>query len=325
MIERGRIVGGILLLSLAAGCRSPDDGSIVASGTVEATEAQLGFPAGGRLVDVAVREGQAVTAGTVLATLDRAEVEARREQAEAQLSAARAALRELESGFRVEEIAQAREARAAAASRLADAEQSFARTRTLRAGGAVSQESLDRAQVALDVARSQTAQADEQLRMMESGPRPERIQAQRAQVRQAEAAGRALDVILANLTLAASFDGVVTTRHREPGEIVPPGAPVVTVMAPSDRWVRIYVPENRLGGLRLGASAEIISDTYPDKRYPGAVTFIAGEAEFTPKTVQTTEERVKLVYQVKVRITGDPALELKPGMPADVRLALTAP
>jgi len=325
MNVRRKLGAGIAALIVAAGCGSPDDGSIMASGTVEATEARLGFPAGGRLLDIAVREGQAVSVGTVLATLDRAELEARREQADAQLGVAQAALLELERGFRVEEIAQARAGSNAAASRLADAEQSFERTRTLREGGAVSQEVLDRAQMALDIARSEKARADDQLRLMEAGPRPERIAAQRAQVRQAEAAGRALDVLLANLTLVASFDGLVTTRHREPGEIVPPGAAVVTVMSPTDRWVRIYVPENRLGGLHLGASAEIMSDTYPDKRYTGTVTYIASEAEFTPKTVQTTEERVKLVYQVKVTITDDPTLELKPGMPADVRLALSSP
>ena len=319
-----RLMMGIGLAGavLATGCKASDDGILTASGTVEATEAQLGFPAGGRLLELSVHEGEVVTRGMVLATLDQSELEARREQAEAQLGSARAALRELERGFRVEEIAQAKAGATAAASRLVDAEQSFGRTRTLRQGGAVSQEALDRAQVALDLAQAKRTQAAEQLRLMETGPRPERIEAQRAQVRQAAAAGRALDVSLANMTLTASFDGLVTARHREPGEIIPPGAPVVTVMAPSERWVRIYVPENRLGGLQVGADVAINSDSYPGREYRGTVSYIANQAEFTPKTVQTTAERVKLVYQVKVRITGDAALGLKPGMPADVRIGL---
>jgi HlyD family secretion protein len=91
-------------------------------------------------------------------------------------------------------------------------------------------------------------------------------------------------------------------------------------MNPNDRWVRIYIPENRVGAVQLGQLVTITTDTYSAKVYPGKVIFIAAEAEFTPKTVQTTEERVKLVYAVKVRITEDPTDDLKPGMPADVRL-----
>lgn len=146
------------------------------------------------------------------------------------------------------------------------------------------------------------------------------LAAARAQVAQAEAAVATLDATLANSRILAPFAGVVTLRHREPGEIAGAGAAVVTLMNPDDRWVRIYVPENRLGRVALGAAAEITSDTFPGKRYAGEVAFIASSAEFTPKNVQTTEERVKLVYAVKVRITGDPSQELKPGLPADVRL-----
>ena len=122
------------------------------------------------------------------------------------------------------------------------------------------------------------------------------------------------------MRIAAPFDGLVTVRHREPGEIVAPGTAVLTVMNSDDRWVRIYVREDRVGAVKIGMAAEVSSDTYPDKRYPGRVSFIASEAEFTPKNVQTTEERVKLVYAVKVHITEDPDFDLKPGMPADVRL-----
>jgi HlyD family secretion protein len=141
-------------------------------------------------------------------------------------------------------------------------------------------------------------------------------------VAQADATVAAIDATLARMVVQAPFAGVVTVRHREPGEIVPSGSPVLTVLDPSDRWVRIYVPEPRLGAVALGARATITSDTYPDRSYEGRVQFIASEAEFTPKTVQTTEERVKLVYAVKVAVTADSAFELKPGMPADVRLEL---
>ena len=140
------------------------------------------------------------------------------------------------------------------------------------------------------------------------------------QVAAAEAGIEVVDATLSFATITAPFDGVVTVRHREPGETAPPGAPVLTLMNPDDRWVRIYVPEDRIGRVTLGQTANITSDSYPDRTHEGRVTFIASEAEFTPKNVQMPEERVKLVYAVKVQVVGDPSFELKPGMPADVRL-----
>jgi HlyD family secretion protein len=293
---------------------------LIASGTVEATEAQLGFQSTGRIEQLKPREGEAVKAAEVLGWLDRSETAARRAHAVAQTAAANALLRELESGFRSEEVAQGRAALAAAADTLADARRDLDRSQRLFEGGAVGAESLDKAQLAFDVATSRHEQAQQQLRMLRTGTRSEKIDVQRAQVAQAEAAVKPIDVALANMVLHAPFDGIVTVRHREPGETIAAGAPVFTLMDPHDRWVRIYVPENRIGRVRLGAKAAITSDSFANKTYDGEVMFIASEAQFTPKTVQTTEERVKLVYAVKVRIVGDPALELKPGMPADVRL-----
>jgi HlyD family secretion protein len=115
------------------------------------------------------------------------------------------------------------------------------------------------------------------------------------------------------------MDGIVTS-HREPGATVGPGAPV-HADEPGRSWVRIYVPENRIGQVRLGAKATITSDSFAGKTYGGEVVFIASAAEFTPKTVQTKKERTRLVYRVKVEVPN-PSLELKPGMPADARIVL---
>ena len=326
-MSRKKIAIPVLLL-VAAGAttwyvisrRDEADAGLTASGTVEATDAQLGFRVPGRVTSIAAREGDRVAAGQELARLDAAELEARRAQAVAQVATAEAALAELVRGARREEIAQARAGLAAAEERRADAERDLARTRRLFEGGAVPREALDKAQVALDVARAQRTQAMEQLRLLEAGPRQERVAAARAQVAQAEAAVAAAEAMLADTAIAAPFGGVVTVRHREPGEVVTAGAPVLTVLDPGSRYVRIYIPENRVGAVRLGMRAAISADTYPDRTYPGEVSFIASEAEFTPKSVQTAEERVRLVYEVKVRVTGDPELDLKPGLPADVRL-----
>lgn len=300
-------------------------GGIEASGSVEATEAMLGFQAGGRIAVVEAREGEPVVAGAVLARLDGEELQARLEQATARIDAARAQLAELQHGFRREEIAQAEAAVSAAAERVEDARRDRDRTGVLHRGGAVSDEAMQKASTALEVSEAQLRQAREQLALLRRGPRQERIDAARAALAEAEAARRAAEAQMAHLTIVAPHAGVVTVRHREPNEIVAPGQPVLTVMNPGDRWVRIYVPENRIGAVRLGEAASIRSDTYPEKRYQGRVTFISPEAEFTPKSVQTAEERVRLVYAVKVRIENDPELELKPGMPADVTIELPVP
>jgi HlyD family secretion protein len=310
-------LGAVAFLLLGA---NGDDEGLEASGTVEVTDADLGFNVPGRIAEVLVREGDDVAAGQVLARLDVAELEARRDAAAAQTDASRAMLEELESGSRSEEVAQARAGVRAADERLQSAHRDAERAEALYEGGAISREALDGARTAQEVAAAGVDQAREQLRALETGPRRERIAAQRAAVAGAEAAVRQAEAALDNATVRAPFDGRVTIRHREPGETVQPGQPVVTLMDPGDRWVRIYIPEDRIGAVAVGQPARITSDTYPDRAYAGAVSYIAREAEFTPRNVQTKEERVKLVYAVRVRITGDDAFVLKPGVPADVVL-----
>jgi membrane fusion protein YbhG len=267
------VVLALILVAIAAYAgiryfRGGGNKALFASGTVEATEAQLGFQAPGRIDAVAVHEGDAVEQGQTLARLDTRETEARLAQARAQVQAAQV--------------------------RLGEAERDLKRSHALLGGGAIGQEAYDKALVVQKVATSDYEQA-------------------RAQV-------AALEAVLSNMQVRASFDGIVTVRHHEPGEVVSAGTPILTVMNPNDRWVRIYIAENHLGRLQLGERVAIATDTFPNKRYGGQVIYIASQAEFTPKNVQTTEERVKLVYAVKVRITDDPNFELKPGLPADVYL-----
>lgn len=305
-----------------AGCGRHDSKALVASGTVEATDAQLGFQAPGRIAEVRAHEGDEVAAGALLAVLDTTEVAARCAQSDAQLAAARARLLELSRGYRGEEVGQARAEADAAQQRFDEADKELQRSQRLFDGGAISRESHDKAALARDVAKSQLEKAQQALRLVERGYRSEQVDAAQAQVAQAEAGLAAADAVLHNMRIEAPFAGVVTVRHREPGEVVTAGAPILTVMNPADRWVRIYVNEDRVGAVKIGAKAAIRCDTFPGKSYDGEVTFIASEAEFTPKTVQTTEERVKLVYAVKVTVKGDAARELKPGMPADVTMDL---
>lgn len=246
---------------------------MLASGTIEATEAQLGFQVSGRVDFIGGREGDTVKQGQLLANLDTRETEAR--------------------------LAQARSQVALVALRLAEARRDLERNKTLLAGGAIGQETYDKTALTVNVTNNEHHQT--------------------------QSAAHVLEAVLSNMSIRASFDGIITVRHREPGEIVGAGAPVLTVMNPDDRWARIYIPENHIGAVHLGQKTAITTDTWPGKQYTGTVTYIATQAEFTPKNVQTAEERVKLVYAVKVHITDDAKFELKPGMPADVRLEAPPP
>ena len=324
MKDKRLIIAPVVIVALAITAflvLRDDDGDaarIGASGTVESTEADLGFQLGGRVAQVNAREGDVVQAGAMLARLDQAELDARKAAALAQAAAARALLSELQHGARPEEVRQTQSGVVAAQRRMEESASILARTRKLYEGGAVSREALDQAETAHTVARTQYQQARDQLALVNEGPRSERIAAQRAILQQAEAAVAQVQANIDNAVIAAPFTGVVTVRHREPGESVSPGAPVVTLMNTQDRWVRIYVREDQVGRVAIGQRATITSDSHPAKSFQGRVTFIASEAEFTPRNVQTAEERVKLVYAVKISIVGDAALQLKPGVPADV-------
>lgn len=307
----------LLLLSVPA-CASRGDGEIEASGTVEATEADLGFQAPGRIDSIFVEEGARVEAGQRLARLEQRDAVARREAAAAQLTAQEARLAELERGYRPEEVAQARAALRAAEQRLSDATRDRARSRNLFAGGAISQQALDGAETAVALAEAERDRARDQLRLLESGPRVEQIAAQRAVVAAARAGLEQAEAAVGYGEIVAPFPGTVRRRLREPGEVVAAGLPVLTVSNPADRWVRIYIREDQVGRVALGARAEIRIDSYADRRFTGIVGFIAGEAEFTPRNVQTREDRVKLVYRVKVRVVDDAEEVLKPGLSADV-------
>ena len=293
--------------------------SIIASGTVEATQADLGFRVAGRLEQVSVREGDNVSTGAQLATLEHSELAAEREMAVAQVAAARALLLELTAGSRSEEIARARAALAVVTERRDAAMRDVERLRPLAEQSLVSRQAFDHQRTELTVAEGEVAKAAEDLRLLEIGPRTERIAAQHATLAHATATVNRIDALLEQTVLQAPFGGTIVVRHREPGEALSSGLPVVTLRDLNDRWVRIYVPGDEVGRLSLGQSATITADADETRSYVGQVAYIASVAEFTPRNVQTTKDRVKLVYEVRVRITGDSTIDLKPGLPADVR------
>jgi len=159
-------------------------------------------------------------------------------------------------------------------------------------------------------------EAEERLREIRNGPRAETIEQAQARLQQAREALQLSETRLSYTTIVSPLAGVVLTDSIEAGEFVAPGTPVVTVGDLHHVWLRGYIDETDLGRIKVGQAVRVTADTHPDKVYQGRVTFIASEAEFTPRSVQTTKERVKLVYRIKVDIPN-PDLELKPGMPAD--------
>jgi HlyD family secretion protein len=178
---------------------------------------------------------------------------------------------------------------------------------------------LHAAEMEYDLAEAQVAAAQAALDELEAGPTAEEVAIAEAGVRQAEAAVRLVDAQIAQLTLTAPMDGIVTSRSAQVGETATAGAPLLTIANLDEVTLVIYVPENRVGQVRLGQEVEVQVDSFPSQVFAGHVTNIAGEAEFTPRNVQTQEERVNLVFAVKVSIPNADQ-QLKPGMPADATI-----
>jgi HlyD family secretion protein len=274
------------------------------------------FKIPGRIRERRVDEGDTVTAGQVIARLDNEDQLREVAQLRSESQAARAALAELVAGSRLEEIAQAEAALAAAEAEAKRLDDDYRRQEALYRREVIPRRDLDAARAGRDTSQARTREAREALALVRKGPRQERIDQARARYRATEGALALAQNRLDYTTLAAPLSGVVLAKNAEPGEQVAAGTPVVTIGNIADTWVRTYINETDLGRVKTGQKARVTSDTWPGKVYAGTVTFIAQEAEFTPKNVQTEKERVKLVYRVKITVPN-PTMELKPGMPVD--------
>jgi HlyD family secretion protein len=197
------------------------------------------------------------------------------------------------------------------------------RAQQLFAKDEVSAQERDQAATAQKRAEAIYKAAQQRYNEAVEGSRKEDIVIARANLNAANANLGLSQVNQSYTVLRAPSPGVVTVREAELGEVVAPGTPVITLSDLDHIWLRAYVAETDLGRIRWGQDATITTDTYPGKQYHGRVSFISSTAEFTPKSVQTTKERVTLVYRIKIDI-DNPNHELKPGMPADARIELTA-
>ncbi len=314
------LVAAIAAVIWAVSLRNrPSDDRIRFSGNIEVDEVQAAFQIPGRLVERAVSEGDRVRKGEVIGRLEDAELTHEVATRRADLDAAQSKLGELEAGFRPEEIADARAALRGAQAELDHQSSELARAKKLYRDDVISQRELEAVEAAYRVASSRADQAKEKLRLVESGVRREQIAQARAGVEQSAQILASAQTRYGYATLTSPIDGVVLSENAQPGEMLAAGAPVVTLGDLGSIYVNGYIPETRLGRIRLGEPVVVTTDTYPGKKYRGQVSFISSEAEFTPKQVQTPEERVKLVYRIKVRVEN-PNFELKPGMPVDAEI-----
>ena len=329
-----RLLPSVLLLAVVACEKAPPANEVRASGHVEATDVRLAPEVGGRIVELPVKEGDRVDVNALIARLDGREAELAIDRAKADREMADAQLRLLQAGSRPEDIrqaeAQAQTARddvAAARAELAAAEQDLQRFEALLQANAGSRKQRDDAATRRDVARervqgaeSRVRAADQATARLRAGARPQEIQAARARVVAADAQIATVQETLDDTTLRSPIAGVVTEKLSEVGEVIAPRAPVVVVTDLANAWADVFVPEPVVPRLRLGQQATVFTDA-GGSGITGTISYISPKAEFTPRNVQTAEERSKLVYRVRISVDNKEGV-LKQGMPVEAVMPL---
>jgi HlyD family secretion protein len=322
LIVAGTVVAAALAYALLSRGRGADEFALY--GNVDIREVSLGFRVAGRLAALAVDEGDTVHAGDVLARLDPTPIELELNEARANSGAIAARIALLRSGYRPEEVAQARATVAERRAAYLNAEQSLARQQQLKGTGAVAERVYDDAVAARDEARARLKVAAESFAQLQGGYRRQEIAEAEANGARAAAAAAQAEQHLADAVLRAPADGVVLTRAVEPGTILAAGGTVFTESLLAPVWARVYVNEPDLGRVPPGRSVLVYTDSNSAKPYHGRIGFVSPTAEFTPKNVETPELRTALVYRVRV-VVMDADRALRQGMPVTVRLDTTSP
>jgi HlyD family secretion protein len=322
-LAKGAMVVTLLLvlgLAYAYGGRLFGSGNgkplVSITGTIEAIQVDVSAKIAGRIAERPVNEGDRVSTGQLLVRLDEAEQAAEVRRQEAAVRTAESTLNDLLAGARREEMEDARAALQSATATREWTERDFRRAEGLFRQTLIAAQEVDRARQAYEVAVAQEKSARQKLLLLERGSRPDQIEAARGQLAQARNALDMAKTRLKEMTIFSPLDGVVLRKNLEVGELANPGVPILTLMKPSDIWVRAYVPEEEVGRIKVGSPARVAVDAYPARRFPGRIIEIASEAEFTPRNVQTRKERVNLVFRIKIAVDNPEGI-LKPGMPAD--------
>ncbi len=310
----------LLLPLLLTACQR--DGRPLLNGRVEAYLTDLGPRAGGRLIELKVREGQRVKAGDLLARVTAEELDAAVLRDQAGFESADAKRLELDRGSRAEDIAQGEARMRGAQAALRLAEDSLVRVQRLFGEKVLSQADLDSALANRDRADANLSLQAKALAELRAGARIEQRQGGQAEARKARAAWQQSQHQVSFTEVRAPFDGVVTHRLREPGSVISAGQPVLTLARLDQLWVRIYLPQALQSQARLGATVTVL---LADKHsLEATLDEISSESEFTPKMVESREERVNLVYPARVNLPQGWDKGLVPGMAVDVRLGTSA-
>jgi HlyD family secretion protein len=325
----------LIIAAISAGCsEAPPSDRLRVSGHAEATETRLAAEGGGRILTLTVKEGDRVQPGQVVLTLDTRDVHLAIGRAKAEQAAAEAQLRLVQAGARVEDLRQAQSqidtARAeVAASRaeLQSAEQDLDRFETLLKNNSGSRKQRDDAATRRDVARDRVTQsesrvktAEETLARFRAGARPEEIDASRARVAVVAAQIASLEKGLTDATLTSPIGGLVTEKLVEVGEVIAPRTPAMVLVDLDHAWADVFVPEPTVPLIKIGQPASVFTDA-GGPALAGTVAYISPKAEFTPRNVQTAEERSKLVYRVRINVDNKDGV-LKQGMPIEAEIPL---
>jgi HlyD family secretion protein len=303
-------------IAVAACGRSGHDGRVVASGHIEANDVRVATKVRGRLLQRPVDEGDAVKAGQLLGVVDTVDAELSLREAVALRDQADAALRLRLAGSRREDIAELGARGDSAVANLGGAEKELERQDALAAEGVTTQKMRDDALARRDELRGQLESARQALARAKAGSREQEIEGARATREATDAKIAQFRQQIADATIVSPIDGLVTEKIAEAGELLAAGAPIVVITDLARPWLTVYVAESDLGKIKLGGPAEVVTDG--GEKRQGKVIFVASTAEFTPKNVQTRDERVKLVYRVKIGLDNADGL-FKPGMPAEAR------
>jgi len=311
------IISVLLIFHLFSSCQKAEPTVLTLSGTVESKDVRISSLAGGRITEINYDEGDEIKTGDIIAKIDCRDYELQLAQAETVIKGAKARLRLIKNGSRKEDIAAASEVIKQTEIGLEKAQKEYDRLEKLFNSGSITEKEFDDIKVLRDKSRSQLDQSRHILEKLQNGAQIEEIDSVAASVKQAEASKAILEKKISDCIILSPSDGTVLHRLAEPGEIATPGMPLLTVSDITKMKIKAFVPEKELGHIKNGAEVQLFIDTFPKTSFTGKIASISTEAEFTPKTIQTADERVKTVYEFKV-IAENKDRIFKPGMPVDI-------